>query len=385
MEENENMNEQQQQAQRPPAYIPAAPVQYIKTGSSAWKWIGITIIVCALIGCICFVTLIKMIFSQSIKTTQMMKMEEAEDSLTEVVVKQADTSEKILIINMKGVIGRGELAAYGNVSEDVVANMEAQLKRAGNDENVYAVILNVDSPGGEAFACDKIAELIRNFYLRYEKPVVSCIGSMGASGGYYVSAPCQWIVAHEMSITGSIGVISSSFNYRGLLDKVGVKPVVFKSGRFKDMLSGTKAEGEISAEESQIMQSLIDKMFARFKKVVREGRNQEARQGKEFKALAADWETYADGRVLMGDEAYRLGFVDELGGMKDAIEAAKRLADIKSANLIRYDAPVNWMGLLNFLSETRTDKIQLQLDGFNKNGTTAEMKPGKIYFLPPVE
>lgn len=383
MEENENRNEQQQQAPKPPVYIPAAPVQVIKTGSSAWKWIGITIIVCVLIASISFVSLVNSVLSHSIKKSQ--TTEDAEDALTEVVVKHADTFDKILVINLNGVIGRGELAAYGDVSEDVVANIEAQLKRAGNDENVCAVILNVDSPGGEAFACDQIAEIIRNFYFRYEKPVVSCIGSMGASGGYYVSAPCQWIVAHEMSITGSIGVISSSFNYRGLLDKVGVKPVVFKSGRFKDMLSGTKADSEISAQETQMMQSLIDSMFARFKKVVKDGRSQAARQGKEFKPLVEGWESYADGRILLGEEAYRLGFVDELGGMKEAIVAAQRLANIKSSNLIRYDAPISWKGLLSFLSEARAEKIQIQLGGMSESGAAAAMKPGKIYFLPPGE
>src|SRR4029077_17430498 len=133
-----------------------------------------------------------------------------------------------------------------------------QLKIVGRDHAVKAVLLKVDSPGGEVMASDDISRAISEFQDKYQKPVVAAMGSLAASGGYYVSAPCQWIVANELTMTGSIGVIMSTFNYRGLLDKVGVFPQVYKSGRFKDMLRGSKRPEEIEPEERQMIQAMID-------------------------------------------------------------------------------------------------------------------------------
>src|SRR5436190_15614835 len=98
------------------------------------------------------------------------------------------------------------------------------------------------------------------------------MGNLAASGGYYVSAPCQWIVANELTITGSIGVIMHSWNYRGLMDKVGLKPETYKSGKFKDMLSGERNPTDITPEERDMVQSLIDETYSKFKGVVAKGR-----------------------------------------------------------------------------------------------------------------
>src|SRR5271155_3607422 len=123
------------------------------------------------------------------------------------------------------------------------------------------------------------------------KPVVVSMGSLAASGGYYVSAPCQWIVANELTITGSIGVIMHGLNYRGLLDKIGVRPETFKSGKYKDMMSPTKSQDEITPEEQQMVQNLINETFGKFKSVVADGRRA-AYQSNEHqgKMLSADWE-----------------------------------------------------------------------------------------------
>jgi protease-4 len=135
---------------------------------------------------------------------------------------------------VSGVIFDSGSSRYGSKISVSPGVIEKQLEKAGKDPKVRAVILRVDSPGGEAFACDLIAAQIQKFQKLYKKSVVAWINCMGASGGFYVSAPCQWVIAHEMSVVGSIGVISSSYNYRGLLDKVGVKPMVYKSGRLKE-------------------------------------------------------------------------------------------------------------------------------------------------------
>src|SRR6185436_19433065 len=102
-----------------------------------------------------------------------------------------------------------------------------------------------------------IYRAVADFQEHHKKPVVASMSGLAASGGYYVSAPCQWIVANELTITGSIGVILSSFNYRGLMDKVGVQPVVFKSGKFKDMLRGSKKPEEVDPAEQKMIQDMV--------------------------------------------------------------------------------------------------------------------------------
>ena len=149
---------------------------------------------------------------------------------------------------------------------------EEQLDRAAEDKHVKAVLLRVDSPGGEVLASDEIYRAIHEFQDKTGRPVVAQMGSLAASGGYYVSAPCRWIVANELSLTGSIGVIMSGMNFRGLMDKVGIQPQVYKSGKFKDMMSSTRRPEDIPAGEREMVQGLIDETYATFKGVVRKGR-----------------------------------------------------------------------------------------------------------------
>jgi protease-4 len=205
------------------------------------------------------------------------------------------------------------------------------------------------------------------------------MGSLAASGGYYISAPCEWIVANELTITGSIGVIMSGYNYRGLLDKIGVRPQVYKSGKFKDMLSPTKTPEEITPEEKQMVQSLINETFAKFKSVVRKGRTA-AYDGNSQKGvkLTSDWEDYADGRVLSGTEAKRLGFVDELGDFDTAVDRAEIIANIPKAQLVEYQPVLGLANLLHLLgkSDAKAVKIDLGID-------TPKLRAGYPYFLSP--
>jgi len=256
--------------------------------------------------------------------------------------------------------------------------VKEELKRANEDDDVRAVVLRVDSPGGEVLASDDIAKAIQDFEEKSHKPVVVSMGSMAASGGYYVSAPCDWIVANELTITGSIGVIMHGFNYRGLLDKVGVRPEVFKSGKFKDMLSPTKSQDETSPEEREMVQKMIDETFDKFKSVVADGRKSAfARQKGQGKKLSSDWESYADGRILSGKEAYKLGFVDEIGDFEVALKTAKRLAKIDRADVIEYQQIFDLSNIFRFLGQTdakKTVKLDLGMD-------IPKLRAGCLYFL----
>src|ERR1051325_9890694 len=212
--------------------------------------------------------------------------------LEEVIIEDNDAPSKIAVVDIEGIITSRVIDGGGYNLVDIV---KAQLKRAEDDGNVRAVILKVDSPGGEVLASDEIARLLTDFQRNSRKPIVASMGNLAASGGYYVSSPCQWIVANELTITGSIGVIMHGWNYRGLMDKVGLTPQVYKSGKFKDMLSGERELNEIPPEERQMVQSLIDETYHKFKSVVAKGRQQshDKNQGSSEKGrtLSSDWES----------------------------------------------------------------------------------------------
>ncbi len=304
---------------------------------------------------------------------------EAGPRLEEVLVKYGDMENKIAVIPVQGLIMNGSLD-YGSVG--LVELIEKQLRRAGKDKTVRAVILKVDSPGGEVIAADEISRLLTEFQKEYHKPVVASLGEVAASGGYYVSAPCRWIVANDLTITGSIGVILSTWNYRGLMNKVGLRPEVFKSGRFKDMLRGSKEQGEITQEERDMIQALVNQAFEQFKSVVTTGRKAANEKNKsnddKGQTLSPEWEQYADGRVLSGREAVRLGLADELGNFETAAARARKLAGLDKATLIEYRQVVDFSDLFRLFSRNRTPALKLDL-----GVDLPKLKAGQLYFLAP--
>jgi protease IV len=296
--------------------------------------------------------------------------------LQEITVEDNHSRNRIAIIDVEGLITS---QAWDRSGRNMVDLIEDQLKLAARDDSVKAVVLKVDSPGGEVLASDDISRAILEFQEEYKKPVIAAMGGLAASGGYYVSAPCRWIVANELTITGSIGVIMHSFNYRGLMDKVGLYPQVFKSGKFKDMLSGSKKLDDIDPEEVRMIQSMIDETYGKFKNVVAKGRERAKKiNDGEGRTLVTGWEQYADGRVLTGNQAYEYGFVDEKGNFDTAVERAKKLADISDANLIRYQEPFSFLNVLSLLgkSESATLKIDLGVE-------LPKLQVGRLYFLSP--
>jgi protease-4 len=299
--------------------------------------------------------------------------------LQEAWLKDNDSGNKIAVIPIEGVITSQGLGRSGFSMVDLV---EDQLRRAAQDKNVKAVILKVNSPGGEVLASDDIYNLVEKFQNKSGKPVVAAMGSLAASGGYYVSAPCQWIVANEMTITGSIGVIMHGYNVRGLMDKVGIRPEVFKSGKFKDMLSWDKREQDITQEERDLIQSMVNETFDKFKSVVAAGRENAARLNggstDKGRGLAENWQQFADGRILSGKEALKYGFVDEVGNFDVAVARAQKLAKIPDANLIQYQQIFDLGDIFGILGqgEARTLKVDVGLD-------TPKLQIGRLYFICP--
>lgn len=313
--------------------------------------------------------------------------------LTEILIEDHGARDKIALISVDGAIAGG---GEGGGMVDVIKH---QLERAAEDHHVKAVVLRVDSPGGEVLASDEIAAALRAFQEGPDgKPVIVSMQSLCASGGYYISAPCRWIVAHELTITGSIGVIFHGYNYRALMDKLGVRPTITKSGKLKDMLSPDKLPEEELPEEKAIMKELVEESFARFKKVIREGRAWASAENKSWvefqesagksvdesdagRSLGEDWESVADGRVMSGTRALEYGFVDELGDFDVAVARAERLAGLAKSNLITFEAPSRFPGFLRLLGQTDVKTIKLDLGQLH--GLVPQLPQGRLYFLSP--
>ena len=212
--------------------------------------------------------------------------------------------------------GRGNVVGIIEVTGIIAdsKNTINQIKQLRENRSVKAVVLRIDSPGGTVGPAQEIYREIQKT-VQIKKIVVS-MGTVAASGGYYIAAAADGIMANPGTITGSIGVIMEYTNFRQLLDKVGIAPVVIKSGDFKDVGSPLR---EMTEVEEKFLQSFVDKTRQQFVRAVADGRKMPLEQV----------ESLADGRIFTGEEAKENGLVDRLGNLEDAIEWAGRMAGIE--------------------------------------------------------
>jgi len=258
----------------------------------------------------------------------------------------AGSNAKIVVIPIKGVISSGGASMFGG-SVDMVDLAVKGLRRVKEDRAVVAVILDVNSPGGGITDCDRIHHEIAELRkARPELKFVSLMRDVAASGGYYVSAPCDRIIAHPTTITGSIGVIMSFVNLQGLFEKIGYREEVIKSGPHKDIGSMGRPMTE---EERQILQGMLNEMYDRFVRIVATGRKMDEAKVREL----------ADGRIYSGGQAKENGLVDELGYFEDAVEAAKKLAGVSDASVVEYQRPFTFADL--FRAESKTPPAEAML------------------------
>src|ERR1051326_703705 len=364
----------------PPVIVPAAPSPHRK-GGRGWMVLAIILLVLLLIS---FLSNLGH-YAKNFVSSGGKHIHSSGPRLEEVIVEDNDAANKIALIDIDGIITSRVVDGGGYNLVDIV---KAQLKRAEDDDKVKAVILKVDSPGGEVLASDEIYRLLADFQTNKSsaKPIIASMGNLAASGGYYVSSPCQWIVANELTITGSLGVIMHGWNYRGLMDKIGLAPETYKSGKFKDMLSGERKPDEIPPEEHEMVQHLINETYNKFKEVVQEGRTRAHDKNKmsadKGRALAEDWTNYADGRVLSGKEAYDLGFVDQLGNFQDAVKRAKIIVGLganANVNLIQFQQRYDLGDFLRMFGKTEAPVIKVDL-----GMEPSKLQVGQLYFLAPM-
>src|SRR5881398_760922 len=290
------------------------------------------------------------------------RVEEPLPRFREIVIERGARipPDRIALITMRGLISS---SIPGNVSDSMVEDMRLALQQARDDNRVKAIVLEVDSPGGEVTASDQIYHALVN--ARAKKPVVVYMESLAASGGYYVSCGGKFLMANDTTITGSIGVIIQTLNYEQLFNKVGLASVVFKSGKFKDMLNGARP---ITPEERELVQSFIMKTYDKFLGIVAKERN-----------LPADLlrNTIADGRILSGKEAFEHKLIDGLGELDDAFRKAKELGNAPDAKVVKYGPPFSLSRFLRIFGEADS-KIELQLP----KQLVPQLETGRAYFLP---
>src|SRR3954454_5964092 len=278
----------------------------------------------------------------------------------EMTVERGRGTEKIALIVMRGLIST---SVPGTVGESMVDDLRVALRQAREDSRVKAIVLEIDSPGGEVTASDEIYNAVVK--TRAVKPVVIYMDTLAASGGYYVSCGGKYLMANETTITGSIGVIIQTLNYEQLFNKIGLASVVFKSGKFKDMLNGARP---ITPEERELVQNFIMNTYDKFLGIVAKERN-----------LPADLlrNTVADGRILSGKEALQNKLIDGLGELDDAFAKAKQLGNAPDAKVVKYGPPFSLSRLLRVFGESQS-KIELQLP----KQLVPQLESGRAYFLP---
>jgi protease-4 len=247
-----------------------------------------------------------------------------EDEPLKEFTLQGTGKEKVLVIPIRGFISDSPKDSLLSRKSSMVQQIVSQLDKAEKDSNIKAVILKIDSTGGSVTASDILYHEITSYKENSGIKLVAMIMAAAASGGYYTALPADYIMAHPTSITGSVGVIFLRPNATGIMDKIGLGMEVDKSGKNKDMGSPFRAATE---EEQQMFQNLIDNLAERFLSLV------ESRRKLSNEAKAE----ISSARIYLAADALRLGLVDEIGYLDDALSKAKGIAGLpEDAKVVVY-------------------------------------------------
>ena len=247
------------------------------------------------------------------------------EQIEEVVLIKSPAKEKILLLDISGMIGTTVKPGMFDREGDILSRVYYRLKKASEDKRVRGIILRLDTPGGEVTASDIIHHEILNFKRRTGIPVLALMMGLTASGGYYIASACDYLIAHPSTLTGSIGVISIFPNLGGLLEKVGIEVQVIKSRERKD--SGSVFRGMTDTERNEF-QKIIEEYHRNFENAVYENR-------KDFLSRA-DLEKIADGRVMTASQALEAKLIDEIGYFDKALQIILDLASLPEANVVSY-------------------------------------------------
>jgi protease-4 len=260
------------------------------------------------------VAAIMMLFLIGCEASKIRIFPSSSDPLKEYTL-QGTEKGKVLVIPIRGIISDAPRKQFITTRPSMVQEIVSQLRKAADDPDVKAVLLKIDSPGGSVMASDLIYNEIMSFKRHHAAKVVAVMMGVAASGGYYIALPADFIMAHPTTITGSVGVLFLSPNVSGLMEKIGVDVNVSKTGKNKDMGSPFR---QATAEEKKIIQDLIDRLGDRFLNHIAEHRKLGPDQLKKISSA----------RIYLADDALKLGMVDRIGYLEEAVSQAKKLADL---------------------------------------------------------
>jgi len=284
---------------------------------------------------------------------------------------EGTATPKVLVIQANGTIDVGPSKSLLRDRPGMVPDIVAQLKLAEKDDDIGAVIVKINSPGGTVTASDILYHEFQSYKDKTGNKMVAALMGVAASGGYYIALPADRIVAHPTTLTGSVGVIFLQPKVEGLMEKIGVGVDVSKSGDKKDMGSPFRAS---TPEEVRLLQDLTDRLGQRFVDLVTRHRQVTP------EALAQ----IRSARIFLAEEARQLGLVDQIGYVEDAIQSAKTLAGLPDdAKVVTYrraefpdDNVYNAVGTKSTLTEPDLIHIDLM-------GPMDELGSGFFYIWPP--
>ncbi|MGG0410645.1 signal peptide peptidase SppA [Peribacillus simplex] len=257
----------------------------------------------------------------------------SESAFYEEVIEGDDFTNVIAVFDIEGTIqDTGEASLLSSATYNHRAFLD-KLKMAEENDDIKGIILRVNSPGGGVVESAEIYEKILDIK-KVKKPVYVSMGSMAASGGYYISAPADKIYASPETMTGSLGVIMQGYNYEKLAKKYGVEFETIKSGPHKDIMSPTR---EMTGEEREILQDMINNSYDQFVKIIADGRGMTEKEVREI----------ADGRIYDGRQAKENNLIDDFGHLDDVIAAMKTDIGKKDAQVIRYTDEVGFGSLFS--------------------------------------
>ncbi|MGF7532255.1 signal peptide peptidase SppA [Bacillus mexicanus] len=331
---------------------------------NAKRWIAL-VIALGIFG-VSIIVSISMSFFESAKGAQT-DLTSLTDETQEKTLENGSLSSKIAVLEVSGTIqDNGDssslLGSDGYNHRTFLKNLE----RAKEDKMVKGIVLKVNSPGGGVYESAEIHKKLEEIKKETKKPIYVSMGSMAASGGYYISTAADKIFATPETLTGSLGVIMESVNYSKLADKLGISFEIIKSGAHKDIMSPSR---EMTKEEKDIMQSMVDNSYEGFVDVISKGRGMSK----------ADVKKIADGRVYDGRQAKKLKLVDELGFYDDTISAMKKdHKDLKNATVISYEKS---FGLGSLFSMSANKMFKSEIDFLNMREILSQSGSPRMMYL----
>lgn len=291
------------------------------------RWIALGIAAALLIGSTTISGLLNLSrtnFSSQVES--LMETTVGGEGLARTTVQEGSNTSQIALLKVEGAIqDTGEASVWAAEEGYNHQNFLKQLDDIKSDTRIKGVVLAVNSPGGGVVESKQVYEKILLIQESRDIPIYVSMGSMAASGGYYIAAPADKIFVDEETLTGSIGVIMQSLNYSKLAEKYGVEFDTIKTGPYKDIMSPSR---EMTEGDREILQSMIDDSYDRFLKVVADGRDMPM----------DEVEKVADGRVMNGSQAVKANLADEFGYLDDTITALKQENDLKGSKVFEYES-----------------------------------------------